>query len=274
MRIKRGGRGDSLKNAYDLKALEIYGNSHGVIVDKMPIQFSNGSINSYLKALAVFHKNMSGSDIRSCRLPSSIGKEIEKIKWDSKIVRRFIKNTLDSSEEGALKEFFREYGNIYSEVTLKIVETFNDNRYLNIIKRSMDREEICLIDASCYNISPCINLQDNDMKSNVCVRNLEDCCYNLVEIDYGNFVINSHKKFKGAGINLNSIIDYIIYIENLDDYSKEFILSYVNYPYKFTKDILRFVENKREWNENELVSRLMKTRKRDKSLMEAVESIG
>lgn len=261
-----------MKNQQDIEGLELFCTNHHVYSDKRPVPDFCGELKPYIMAIAFFHKNISGSDIRTLRLTSSIGKEVEKIKWDSKVVRRFINDTINSKEEGPLKDFFKEFGNIYSDETLKIVETFNDSRYLDIIRRSMYREEVCLIDTTYMNIFPLTKLSDEN--KNVYVNYIDKCCYNLAEIDYGNFLINVMEKNNDLNFNINEILDYIINLENLEDYSKDFMLNYINYPNKFTKYILRYMEDKRQWSQEELVAKLMKIIKKNKLFFKEVEAVG
>ena len=211
-------------------------------------------IKKYIMSISEFHKRLAYAYDNKIRLISNIGKEVEEIKRHNKIIKRFILSVLDSGSRGALYEFLKLYGMDYLKETSNILDTFYDEDYLKIIRRSMERQEICLINTKTTNINHIENFNDN-----IIVKNLNDCCYNLVEVDYANFIIYLIKKEPQYVDNLNKIIEYCLKVEDLCEFSGKFIKAYVSYPFDFSKYMLRFIQNKREWDEEQLIEKLLKT---------------
>jgi len=127
-----------------------------------------------------------------------------------------------------------------------------NNGYMELVARSMDNVEICLTNVDFDNLG----------KSEIIeIVNFDDIAYNMVEMDCYYFLVKL--KRKGFKVDFNKCIDEFCQLEGLGDSSKVFTRALLSYPYEFIKIYEKYKKNKKNWNEEEYIRRLLNGIKED-----------
>lgn len=200
-----------------------------------------------------FHKSMLGcNEIVSKSIPNKIGKTVEKYKMRIKNLKRDLKSFKDKS---ALNEFENMVLNTSANYLTRAeacIDILNKCNYINLVKRSMLRFEICLGNTYFDNLRNNNGLEINSLKK---------CAYNMLEMD-GIYLINKVKKNR-EHIDLQKIISYFCEIEQFNKDSNNFIKALVSYPHAYMKCCERYRLSKKQWDINEYVERLNSAMEQD-----------
>ena len=176
----------------------------------------------------------------SFRVNSTIGKKIESTKLKVKRLERDIKIRTNKEEKNEVDKIILSKGtSILNQAILAINQAFKSD-YLNLIKRSMVRKELCLgkIDGS--------NLKkDQSIK----LGTIKGITYNLVEEDIYNYLRKIRKQRQE--IRIDNIINQYIKVSNLTVQSQKYIDSLLLIPSDSIKYWLKYIENKRKISLNE-----------------------
>ena len=204
----------------------------------------NRSPEEHLKLISQFHKEAIGY---KCPINKDIKNNLGKTIEEYKVVIKKLKKYLDNHKEllGAETEVFLRR----AEDSVSIAENSN---YIELIKRSMNRREICL-----GNNSP-LNIWD---ANEILAINIEDCCYDLIEMDGIQYL--SKLKRKDIGLNFEKLIKVYCENEGLGTDSEKFMLALLSYPREFIKCFERYRLNKREWTKDEFIKNIEKAFKKD-----------
>lgn len=205
-------------------------------------------VKKQFQSISKFHyiaKNYHGHDLKN--IDNKIGKLIERYKIEIRILKRNI------SELEKVNEFNKEGRSISDSFykMLKISENCISKAmeadYLELIKRSMKNNEICLGNTYFNNIS------ENEVLN---IKSLNGICFNMVEFD-GIYILN---KIKDSGINFNwsSLIHEYALAEKLNQNSEEFIMALIFYPSEYMKWIRRYVKNSGEFSNDYYAMKLSK----------------
>lgn len=236
-----------------LKCFEKYMLSKNVIISdivnesnkkNIPIQ----KIYNQMQAMKEFH-NIS---CRYCeesqkRIKSSTGKLMEEYKVDFKIFKRQLLEIKKKDELNEFEKIVLLNGNDIVERAEESIKKANESNYLSLILRSMKNNEICLGDTGFNNL----------MKSDkLIVKNVENCSYNMVEID-GIYFLRRFKK-RAKKNDMEKFVTEYCKLESLDSYSVDFILSILSYPHEFIKVALRYKANKKDWSLDRYVEKIEK----------------
>jgi len=176
-------------------------------------------------------------------IKNNLGKTIEEYKVDIKKAGKYLeknKELLDKNAEIFLKR---------AEDCVKLAEK---SHYIDLIKRSMTRSEICIGNNIPLNTSGV---------NEIFVMNIEDCSYDLIEMD--GILYLSKLKRKGIKLNYKKLIKWYCQDEGLGLDSEKFMLALLSYPREFLKCIERYRLNKREWTEDEFISNIEQSFKKD-----------
>ncbi|OFI06170.1 spore coat protein S [Clostridium acetireducens DSM 10703] len=185
---------------------------------------------------------------------SSIGKIVENNKVSLKKVKRFLKNIKYPKND--FEEFLLSISDEYiSKAEICINEIYN-SKYINLIKRSMNRNELCLGNTYFNNL--------RNYKGAIQITNLNKCSYNMVEIDCY-YLLNKLRK-KGFKFPWEKLADEFCNIENLSKYSSNFIIALMSYPYEFMKYCNRYRLNKKNWTSKKYMIKLKKSLDLEKNL--------
>lgn len=181
------------------------------------------------------------------RLNNKTGSIVEQYKVYIKRLKRYLKNIKMNTPENDFEEMLLKVGNEYiKRAEYCISEIFNSG-YMDIIKRSMDRTEICIGDADFSNLRKTDKLE---------IINIDKCNYNNIEIDC--FNILSKYKRKGIKLDFKYLVDDFCKYSNLSKESNRFILALLSYPYEFMKCFNRYREKTKELSEEEYENKLKK----------------
>jgi len=181
------------------------------------------------------------------RLNNKTGSIVEQYKVYIKRLKRYLKNIKMNTPENDFEEMLLKVGNEYiKRAEYCISEIFNSG-YMDIIKRSMDRTEICIGDADFSNLRKTDKLE---------IINIDKCSYNNIEIDC--FNILSKYKRKGIKLDFKYLVEYFCKCSNLSKESNIFILALLSYPYEFMKCVNRYREKSKELSEKEYENKLKK----------------
>jgi len=184
-----------------------------------------------------------------------------KIVEDYKIQLKKFKRSLEKIKENGpvdrVEEIILEKGDEILARGEKVIDIIMSNGYMDLVARSMKNVEICLIDVDFDNLGKGETIE---------VVNFDDVAYNMVEMDCYHFL--SKLKRKGFYVDFERCIDTFCSIENLGENSKIFIKALLSYPYEFMKIYEKYKRNKKNWNEEEYIRRLLNgIREDEKSLI-------
>ena len=225
-------------------------------VDMIDVEFKYKSIDiNVTKQLIIqqfgaiydFHEKSLGFDgyLRN-RINNNTGKVIEEYKLSIKRLAKDISNIKREQPKNSFEELIMKYGDEFISRGEQCIREIYNSGYIEIIRRSMVRTEICLGDTSFK------NLRKNDFTE---VVSFEDCCYNMVEMDCF-FLLNKLKR-KGVKLDYNSLVKEFCYIEGLDISSSKFLLALISYPYEFMKYCNKYREGKKQCNGEDFTGRIM-----------------
>ena len=175
---------------------------------------------------------------------------------DDKIQLNKLRRSLEKIEENGpadrIEEIVLERGYKILARGEKVIDTIMNNGYMDLVARSMDNVEICLTDVDFDNLGKGETIE---------IVNFDDIAYNMVEMDCYYFLVKL--KRKGFKVNFNRCIDEFCELEGLGKNSKIFIRALLSYPYEFIKIYEKYKKNKKNWNEEEYIRRLLNGIKED-----------
>lgn len=211
------------------------------------------SLFSHIKTIKDIHERIMGyRGTIGNTLPNNIGKLVENKKLEIKKTKMYINSIKSKKEREAFENYILDYSEVYLKRAEKCIEYVYTWNYMDLILRSMRRNEICIGDSSTYNIAK---------KQNIIVRDISEFCYDMVEID----MIYCLQKLKRKGINLDwkALIHKFCEVEVLDVNSIYFISALVSYPYETMKFLEKCNDEKIDSNEKKLTKKFMKAIEKD-----------
>lgn len=221
------------------------------IIGSMPnvyLKINEENIIKQMKLINDFHKRVMGYDnIIGKKIEDKRGRVVEQYKIYTKKFKREMDFVRNKEDINSFEKMFLQYGEEYLNRAKKCINDIYNNNYLNLLRRSMDRMEICLYD--CY----FTNLRD---KNGIKIVDVSKCSYDMVEIDAVKF-LNKIKK-KKSKLNLKKCINEFCKVENLNSNSKGFIEALTCYPYEFIKCYMKYKKNKYKIDEFKYKSKLEK----------------
>jgi len=199
-------------------------------------------------AIYDFHKKSLGFNgyLRN-RLNNNTGKTIEQYKISIKKLTGDINNVKRDQPKNSYEELIIKYGKQAKNRGEECIREVYRANYLEILKRSMRRGEICLGNTNFQNLR----------KSNLIeVVSFENCSYNMVEMDC--FLLLSKLKRKGVKLDFGKLVKEFCYIEGLDESSSRFLIALISYPHEFMKCCNRYREGKRRWHVDRFSEKIIK----------------
>lgn len=237
-------------------------NSRGIIISKefeetVPYYYiDEAKALEQLYAIGEFHKNTIGyKSIIDRNFENRTGKLIEQYKFYLKKSKRLLKALSEKDEVNAFEKLLMDCGDNFINRAETSLKDLNRCGYIDIIKRSMRRGEICLEDTDFNNIRK---------KDHLEVVNINNCSYNIVEIDAFNFL--SKLKKRCIKLDYGYLIREFCKCEDLEDNSVEFIMALLNYPYNFMRCCNRYKESKKDWTIEEYIEKINKAMIKDEEI--------
>lgn len=241
-----------IKNYLSKKGITIIG--HYFHYDK---NITYKDIISQINLIVEFHKILVGCSFTGLSgIKSIIGKEIEDYKVQIKKLERNYNLIAHKSYPNEVDRFILVNGKAMLKKAEMAVRYIYEHDYFGVIRRSMNREEICL-----EKVQP-NNLKRNGEKIEVGI--IKNMAYNLVEEDLYNYI----KKLQKAEINIDEeeIIKTFIYESHLSFNSFDYLRGLCTYPRDFLKTWTKYVELtdetvKKSKTEEEILAELEKNLK-------------
>ena len=201
-----------------------------------------------LEIISEFHKKVQGSTVGvKERLDSRAGRIVENYKVNIKKLRRDINRFKDHQLSNMFEEIILHKGDDYVKRGEDVIRNIYDNGYYDLILRSMENKEICLGNVDFSNLT-----KDGNIK----IKSYKKASYNMVEIDCYNLLYKYKKK--GANVDFKKLIRYFCELENLNEFSYQFIASCLSFPYEITKQCNNYRLRKRDLSDDEYLLRLQK----------------
>lgn len=216
-------------------------NNSGMLTD-----ITENKVLEQIDLICFFHRIvLSCNELDSKTIPNKIGKTVEKYKMRIKNLKRDLKVFRDNSSVNQFENMVLQSSGSYLNRAEKCIDIINQCNYVNLIKRSMRRFEICLGN-TCFN-----NLRKNN---EIEINSLKKCSYNMLEMD-GIYLINKLKR-NGNNLDFQKIINYFCKLEGFEKNSYDFIKALVSYPHEYMKCCERYRLSKKQWDINEYITSL------------------
>jgi hypothetical protein len=215
-------------------------------------------IKKQLKFISEVQSRLMGKkDVYYLRLHSEIGKNIEDYKVKNKRFERYLDMLGRKNNKSVLDLLIGSTGEEVLKRAEQCIETIYNCGYLDIIRRSMSNNEICIGKCMEYNL-----WYDNGYK----ICDISKICFNLVECDCISYL--SRIKKREEQLPLEELIRCFTTFAGLGKNSEEFIKAMLSYPYEYMRIFEKMRGLKNNLNEEELRDKFYLALKRDgKSLM-------
>lgn len=237
-------------------SLNKYFESKGIIVTgnyfSHTKNFTRKSCESQISTIVEVHKLLINCNFNNlCRFRSTIGKEIEDYKVQLKKIQRDYKIVFDKNYKNDVEKLFLSEGKRMIIQGVQAVDYICSNGYLDIIKRSMNREEICIGRADEGNL--------RKIEGKFQIGIIKGMSYNLVEEDLYKYIKRIQKK--GIKIDEEDLIRYFVHQSHLSLNSINYLRGLCTYPRDFFKTWERYKENKKKKTEEEILELLSRSLK-------------
>lgn len=230
-----------------------YLSSEGVVVSENYNSYKKNNISNQLRVISKFHKIAAGyRQYERTGLKDNIGKDIEKSKIEIKKFKKLLQFIKLKGSENIFEETLLSGGSDIIEKAKRALRVSESEEYLDIVKRSMDRGEVCLGEPSFNNIWE---------GNNINIRKINKCSYNILESD--GIAFFRMLKRKGYSFNLSRCIDEYCILEKLNHFSREYISSLMLYPYYTIRYCIRYKDNKYNYSELDYLKKFNKVQSYD-----------
>lgn len=202
----------------------------------------------HLKLISEFHERVMGyNNYISHRLEDKRGRTVEQYKVYIKRVKRYVDSLKQKQVHNHFEKIVLEYGDNFIERANSCISVIYNSGYLELIKRSMDRCEICLGDTNFDNLGKGQYIE---------VVTLKDCAYDLVELD-GIYYLNKLIK-RGVNLDYKRLVNKFCEFEQLDKNSVSFMEAILSYPYEFIKCTLKTIKDCKKIEEEKCANKIIK----------------
>lgn len=194
-----------------------------------------------VEVLAYVHRAlMSYPELGGASVSSTLGKLFEEYKVLYKKFLRCYEEGKEKNTTNIIDEFIKDKGNKIIEKAKASIDGVNYKSYIEMIKRSMVRNEITLgrVDGT--------NLRVLDR---VEIGNVKKLSYNLIEEDMIEYILKLRKRREA--IDEGRIINKFINASRLDFTSSDYIKSMLDFPVETLKAFEKYKLNRRDLGEDE-----------------------
>lgn len=210
-------------------------------------------VREQIHIISEFHmKTLGYTGKMNKRLNNNIGRTVEQYKVYIKKLNRDLEKLRAKEANNQFEKTLQEKGDSYLIRAKSCIDNIYKNNYIDLIMRSMKNMEMCLGDTYFNNLRK---------KNTLEVKSVDDCCYNMVEMDLA-YLLSKIKR-KGINMDFNSLLEEFCELESLGDDSDSFIRSIISYPYEFIRCCNRYREKTKDWTEDEYASRLQRAMELD-----------
>ncbi|MCY6355533.1 spore coat protein [Clostridium sp. ZS2-4] len=224
---------------------------------ELTIKINEEHIINQLCLMSEFHSKVMGYDnYIGHKLEDKRGKTVEEYKIYIKKIRREFEVVKKKSALNSFEKLFLQCAEGYLDKAQNCIDEIYENDYLELIRRSMNRVEVCLGDTYFTNLNKRDQME---------IVNLQGCCYDMVELDAVYFLAKIKKKFNI--LSLEELINKFCEFENLSLKSQKFIEALLLYPYEFMKCCMRYKKNNGYLKEEKYRTKLEKIVVDDKNFI-------
>ncbi|GAA0180730.1 hypothetical protein SH2C18_33720 [Clostridium sediminicola] len=225
---------DPLKEFLSRNGVNI-GNNHSE-----QVVINDETFENQLMLIVKFHDSCRGYIPKMWnKIPDKRGSLIQQFKNKQKIAYQYISELKGEKKKSTFEEFLLDNISGFFAKTQNLYYIAQHEKYNNLLKRCMEREEIC-IGNSCFS-----NLWQN---KGIHYGTLNRCCLDMYENDV--FFLISRTKIKGSVLNWEKLINIYCKEEKLDHFSEEYIKCLLDYPYDYIKYAIKYFTNKKFYNES------------------------
>ncbi len=242
-------------------SLNEYLESKGIIVEGKYFShnkdFSRRSFENQISIMVEVHKLLINCTFNSLnRFGSTIGKQVESFKVQLKRIDRDYRMIFDKNYKNDVEKLFLSESRKMLYQGRQAIDYIYNNGYLDIIKRSMNREEICLGRADSG------NLKKENGKFKIGLT--KGMSYNLVEEDLYKYMKRIQKK--EINIDEEEFIRIFVHQSHLSQSSINYLNGLCMYPRDFFKVWEHYRDNKKSKSNDEFLELLSNSLKyEDKS---------
>ena len=226
-------------------------------------------ITSQINLIVELHKTLIGCNFNELsRLKSTIGKEVESYKVQIRKLQSHYDYILSRTCANEVEKLILSNGKIALKQAKDALNYIYEHDYFGVIKRSMNREEICIgkVDSS--------NLRKNGDQIEIGI--VKGMAYNLVEEDLYSYI----KKLQRKQVNIDEeeLIKIFVYGSHLSFNSFYYLRGLCSYPKDFLKLWERYMDRNKKminpinmekvnsiYNEMDMLNEKYRGNKKDKT---------
>jgi len=207
---------------------------------------------SQINLIVELHKTLVGCNFNGMsRIKSTIGKEVEDYKVQIKKLQRHYDYIVSKPCTNEVEKLILSDGKIMLKQAKEALNHIYGHDYFGVIKRSMNREEICIgkVDRN--------NLRKN--KEKIEIGTIKEMTYNLVEEDLYNYIKKLQRK--EFDIDEEELIKIFVHGSHLSFNSFDYLRGLCSYPKDFFKAWEKYRDSKKEKTNEEILLGLKKSLK-------------
>ncbi|WP_297422669.1 spore coat protein [Clostridium sp.] len=194
---------------------------------------------SQIELIVEVHKILVGCNFAGLnRIKSSIGKEVESYKVQIKKLQRHYDYIISKPCTNDIEKIILSNGKIMLRKAKKALNYIYENDYYGVIKRSMNREEICIGKVDKNNL--------RKIQGKIEIGTIKGMAYNLVEEDLYNYIKKLQRK--EFDIEEEELIKIFVRGSHLSFNSFDYLKGLCSYPKDFLKTWERYRDRKRDDN--------------------------
>ncbi|SHK06976.1 hypothetical protein SAMN02745248_01689 [Hathewaya proteolytica DSM 3090] len=211
--------------------------------------FSEKDLLRQIHTICQFHKRTMGfRDYLRGRLDNKIGKLYEENKVSLRRLIADIGKLLGKGELNDFEKLLLETAPKFYTIAKESICSIDEEEYVKLIVRSMERQEVCLDKVWFNNIVM-------ESGEEIYVKDMTSSSYNLVEMDCIELLKRVRKK--GKRVDYVKLAEYFCKESDLDVMSRNFILSMVKFPTEYMLCCNRYREKRKNWSCEVYCKRLM-----------------
>lgn len=222
----------SITECLRLKGITIIG--HDFSYDK---NISKRDITSQIELIVEIQKSLIGCNFPGLsRIRSIIGREVEEYKVQVKKLQRHYEYIVSKPCTSEIENLILSDGKMMLKKAKRAVNYIYEHDYYGVIKRSMNREEICIGKVDKNNL--------RKVEGNIEIGTIKGMAYNLVEEDLYYYIKRlQRKEFQ---IDEKELIEMFVRASHLSFNSLDYLKGLCSYPKDFMKSWERYRDRKKD----------------------------